>query len=65
MKKTLIQGVMLLSLFLGTWFVFYQIDWMTFLHIRDITNQSEEKLVELSKKAYACKLKSLCSYLPN
>ncbi|ADY54047.1 peptidase M48 Ste24p [Pseudopedobacter saltans DSM 12145] len=47
MKKTVLQGIITILLFLGTWFVLTQIDWVKVFKIQKITNTTEQKLGEL------------------
>ncbi len=47
MKKTIIQGVISILLFFGTWFVFTKIDWVTVFKVHKITDKTEEKLGNL------------------
>jgi len=47
MKKIIIQGLIIIALFLATWFVLIQIDWVTIFKVQKITDKTEEKLGEL------------------
>ncbi|MGF1636392.1 MAG: M48 family metallopeptidase [Cyclobacteriaceae bacterium] len=47
MKKTLIQGLIIIACFFATWFVLSQVDWINILKIKKVTNKTEEKLGEL------------------
>jgi len=47
MRKTLIQGVITILLFFGTWFVLKQIDWVKVFNVQKVTNKTEQKLGEL------------------
>ncbi|HUH50947.1 MAG TPA: M48 family metallopeptidase [Flavobacterium sp.] len=47
MRKILLQGAVILALFLSVWFVFAQIDWVAILKVEKITNKTEEKLGDL------------------
>lgn len=47
MKKILIQALLIIALFLLTWFALSQIDWMSVLNVDKTTEKTEEKLGEL------------------
>lgn len=47
MKKTIIQGSIIITLFLATWFALNQIDWITVFRVQKVTDTTEEKLGEL------------------
>jgi beta-barrel assembly-enhancing protease len=47
MKKAIIQGVIIIVLFLTTWFVLTQIDWVTIFKVQQVTDKTEEKLGDL------------------
>jgi beta-barrel assembly-enhancing protease len=47
MKKIIIQGLLIIALFLGIWSLLSRIDWMTILRVEHHTMQTEEKLGEL------------------
>jgi predicted Zn-dependent protease len=47
MKKTIIQGVITVTLFFGTWFALTQIDWVKVFKVQQITDKTEQKLGEL------------------
>lgn len=47
MKKIIIQGLIIVALFLSVWFVFAQIDWMSVFKVEKISNKTEEKLGSL------------------
>ncbi|WP_372773005.1 M48 family metallopeptidase [Mangrovibacterium sp.] len=52
MKKTLFQGLAIIFLFLATWFLLNQIDWMNLLRIEKATQSTEEKLSELFLESF-------------
>ena len=47
MKKIIFQGLIIIVLFLATWFVLMQIDWVTIFKVQKITDKTEVKLGEL------------------
>jgi predicted Zn-dependent protease len=47
MKKPIIQGLITIILFIGTWFILTQIDWMNILKVQQITDKTEQKLGEI------------------
>lgn len=47
MKKTIIQGIITILLFFGTWFSLTQIDWVDFFKVQKVTDKTEQKLGEL------------------
>lgn len=47
MKKTFIQGFLIIVLFLSTWVILKEFDWMTVLRVQKVTDKTEEKLGEL------------------
>lgn len=47
MKKTIIQGVLTVVLFFGTWFALNQIDWVKVFKVQQITDKTEQKLGEV------------------
>jgi len=47
MRKVLIQAVITVGLFFGTWYVLAQVDWVKLFKIDRITNKTEKKLGEL------------------
>ncbi|MBS1647933.1 MAG: M48 family metallopeptidase [Bacteroidetes bacterium] len=47
MKKILIQGIVTVFLFFGTWFISAQIDWIKIFKIQQMTDKTEQKLGEL------------------
>jgi beta-barrel assembly-enhancing protease len=47
MKKIIFQGLTIVVLFFATWYVLYQIDWMTVFRVEKVTKNTEEKLGEL------------------
>jgi predicted Zn-dependent protease len=47
MKKTLLQGILTVLLFFGTWYCLRQIDWVTVFRIQKMTDKTEKKLGEL------------------
>jgi predicted Zn-dependent protease len=47
MKKTIFQGLVSILLFLGTWFVFAKIDWLTIFKLQKVSAKTEEKLGDL------------------
>jgi predicted Zn-dependent protease len=44
MKNVVFQGLIIVVLFFGTWFLLRQVDWMTIFGIERITTKMEEKL---------------------
>lgn len=47
MKKTIVQGIVTILVFLGTWCALTQIDWVTLFKIEQATKNTEQKLGEL------------------
>lgn len=47
MTKTIIQGMITIVLFFGTWFVLAQIDWVNVFKVSQATDKTEQKLGEL------------------
>jgi predicted Zn-dependent protease len=47
MKKPIIQGLITMLLFFGTWYVLTQIDWMKIFKGQQVTDKTEQKLGEL------------------
>lgn len=47
MKKTFIQGLILVVLFFSTWFILTQVDWMAVFKVEKVTDRTEVKLGEL------------------
>jgi beta-barrel assembly-enhancing protease len=47
MKKALFQGLIIVFVFLGTWLILSQIDWVNIFKIRKITDKTEKELGEL------------------
>ncbi|NVN96227.1 MAG: M48 family metallopeptidase [Bacteroidetes bacterium] len=47
MKKIILQFLTILILFYACWFALYQVDWMKFFKIEQITKKTEEKLGDL------------------
>jgi predicted Zn-dependent protease len=47
MKKPIIQGLITMLLFFGTWYVLTQIDWMKIFKVQQVTDKTEQKLGEL------------------
>jgi predicted Zn-dependent protease len=47
MKKPIIQGLITILLFFGTWYVLTQIDWMKIFKVQQVTDKTEQKLGEL------------------
>lgn len=47
MKKTILQGALLVLVFLGTWLVLMQVNWVQIFKVKQITNKTEEKLGSL------------------
>lgn len=47
MKKTIIQGIIIVLLFFGTWFALTQIDWVKIFKVQQVTDKTEQKLGEL------------------
>ena len=47
MKKLIIQGLITILLFFGTWYALTQIDWMKIFKVQQVTDKSEQKLGEL------------------
>lgn len=52
MKKTIIQGLIIILLFGGTWYTLTQINWMKIFKVHQVTNKTEEKLGELFWEVY-------------
>jgi len=52
MKKTAIQGLLIILLFCSTWIIFLQIDWMSVLKIEKVTEKTEQKLGKLLLDIY-------------
>ena len=46
-KKLVIQGIITVLLFLGTWFTLTQIDWVNFFRVQQLNDETEQKLGEL------------------
>lgn len=44
MKKVILQGLALVLLFFGTWFLLSQVNWLEILHVRKVSAQTEERL---------------------
>ena len=47
MKKPIIQGLITILLFFGTWYTLTQIDWMKIFKVQQVTDKTEQKLGEL------------------
>lgn len=47
MKKPIIQGIIIIFLFFGTWYALTQIDWMKVFQVQQVTDKTEQKLGEL------------------
>ena len=47
MKNAILQGIISILLFFGTWFGLTKIDWVTVLKVQKVTDKTEEKLGEL------------------
>ena len=47
MKKTIIQGLVIIALFFSTWLLLQQVDWMNVFKVEKITKKTEQKLGEL------------------
>ena len=47
MKKAIIQGLITIILFFGTWYALTQIDWMKIFKVQQVTDKTEQKLGEL------------------
>lgn len=47
MKKAIIQGLITVILFFGTWYALTQIDWLNLFRVQKVTNKTEQKLGEL------------------
>jgi predicted Zn-dependent protease len=47
MKKPIIQGLITILLFFGTWYVLTQIDWIKIFKVQQVTDKTEQKLGEL------------------
>jgi predicted Zn-dependent protease len=47
MKKPIIQGLITILLFFGTWNVLTQIDWIKIFKVQQVTDKTEQKLGEL------------------
>lgn len=52
MKKVIIQGVLMVLLFFGTWIGLTQIDWVIIFKVQQITNKTEQKLGDLFWEVY-------------
>ena len=52
MKKTIIQGVIIIASFLFTWFVLTKVDWIKVFRVQKITDKTEEKLGDLFWKIF-------------
>jgi predicted Zn-dependent protease len=47
MKKPIIQGLITILLFFGTWYALTQIDWIKIFNVQQVTDKTEQKLGEL------------------
>lgn len=47
MKKTVLQGVMIIVFFLGAFFGLSRIDWMKIFNVQQVTDQTEQRLGDL------------------
>lgn len=47
MNKPIIQGIITVLLFLGSWFLLAQIDWVKIFNIQQVTDRTEQKLGDL------------------
>lgn len=47
MKKPIIQGLITILFFFGTWYALTQIDWMKIFKVQEVTDKTEQKLGEL------------------
>lgn len=47
MNKSIIQGLITILLFFGTWYALTQIDWMKIFKVQQVTEKTEQKLGEL------------------
>ena len=47
MKKVIIQGVITILLFFGTWYALTQIDWVKVFDVQKVTDKTERELGEL------------------
>ena len=47
MKKTVLQGLVIVASFFATWFALSQIDWVKVFKIQKVTDKTEEKLGDL------------------
>lgn len=47
MKKSIIQGLITILLFFGTWYALTQIDWIKIFKVQQVTDKTEKKLGEL------------------
>lgn len=47
MRKAILQGIILVCLFFGTWLVLMQIDWLTVFNVQKIIGKTEQKLGDL------------------
>jgi predicted Zn-dependent protease len=47
MKKLLIQGILIIVLFLSVWMALTEIDWMSLFKVEQISNKTDEKLGDL------------------
>jgi beta-barrel assembly-enhancing protease len=45
--KLVLQGLTLVALFFATWFVLSRFDWLTILHVEEVTDKTEAKLGDL------------------
>lgn len=45
--KLILQGLTLVVLFFATWFVLSRFDWLTIMHVEEVTDQTEAKLGDL------------------
>jgi predicted Zn-dependent protease len=44
MKKALLQGLTLVLLFFGSWFLLSQVDWLDLLQVKKVSSKTEERL---------------------
>ena len=51
MKKVIFEGIIIVILFFGLWYLLAQVNWINALHIQKITNKTEEKLGDSFWKA--------------
>lgn len=52
MRKLILQGIVTILLFFGTWFALKQIDWVKIFKVKQVTDKTEQKLGELFWKVF-------------